>query len=257
MSKKITELTSLGTTPASNDVFPIVDVSDTSMAATGTTKKVTFAELLTGGQYKTFVTVGFDNADYICDGTADDVQIQAAIDYVNGFGGGTVFIKRGTYNCSSQIECCDNLTLIGEGYESEIKASTKDHQVFVSVPEGSPTRMTNITLKDIRFNGNQSGVQDWNLVYMINVDNLFVENVWVHNSCGHGLHVDTCTNTTVVGVKAYDNWLSGLSGFNDINTSWIGCQSWGNSWSGLSLDHSQQVTASNNHTFDSRRKYTP
>jgi hypothetical protein len=37
---KITSLTAL-TTPADADVFPIVDVSDTTMAATGTTKKIT------------------------------------------------------------------------------------------------------------------------------------------------------------------------------------------------------------------------
>lgn len=37
---KITSLTELAETPASGDMFPIVDVSDTSMAATGTTKKL-------------------------------------------------------------------------------------------------------------------------------------------------------------------------------------------------------------------------
>jgi len=37
---KITSLTELAATPASDDVFPIVDVSDTTMAGTGTTKKI-------------------------------------------------------------------------------------------------------------------------------------------------------------------------------------------------------------------------
>lgn len=41
MPTKITSLTSLGATPADNDVVPIVDVSDTSQAATGTAKKLT------------------------------------------------------------------------------------------------------------------------------------------------------------------------------------------------------------------------
>ena len=38
---KISGLSALGAAPASNDVFPLVDVSDTTQAASGTTKKVT------------------------------------------------------------------------------------------------------------------------------------------------------------------------------------------------------------------------
>jgi hypothetical protein len=54
-------------------------------------------------QYKIYVTVGYSDADYITDGVADDVQIQAAITQVAGEGGGVVFIKEGTYNISSTI----------------------------------------------------------------------------------------------------------------------------------------------------------
>lgn len=43
--KKITQLTALGTTPASGDLVPIVDVSDTTDSPQGTTKKVTYSEL--------------------------------------------------------------------------------------------------------------------------------------------------------------------------------------------------------------------
>ena len=42
---KITDLASLSTT-ASNDVFVVVDVSDGSMAASGTDKKITTADIL-------------------------------------------------------------------------------------------------------------------------------------------------------------------------------------------------------------------
>lgn len=46
-NKKISDLTAL-TSVASGDLVPVVDVSDTTDAATGTTKKVTFANLGTG-----------------------------------------------------------------------------------------------------------------------------------------------------------------------------------------------------------------
>lgn len=45
---KITELSAL-TTPATGDILPIVDVSDTTDAATGTTKKITLANLKASG----------------------------------------------------------------------------------------------------------------------------------------------------------------------------------------------------------------
>ena len=45
-NKKITALTALGETPADGDLLAIVDISDTTDAATGTTKKVTALELI-------------------------------------------------------------------------------------------------------------------------------------------------------------------------------------------------------------------
>jgi hypothetical protein len=46
---KITDLTALtGASVATGDLLPIVDVSDTTMAASGTDKKITIAELLIG-----------------------------------------------------------------------------------------------------------------------------------------------------------------------------------------------------------------
>lgn len=44
MDTRITDLTAL-TTPVSGDLFPIVDVLDTSMATSGTDKKITFTNL--------------------------------------------------------------------------------------------------------------------------------------------------------------------------------------------------------------------
>ena len=45
MSYKISNLTEL-TTPATGDLVPIIDLSDTTQAATGTTKKITKANLV-------------------------------------------------------------------------------------------------------------------------------------------------------------------------------------------------------------------
>jgi hypothetical protein len=67
--KKTSELDAL-TAPVSGDLFNIVDVSDTTMAASGTNKKITFdyvtAPPLTGGTSKTFDA---PSGYYICTST--------------------------------------------------------------------------------------------------------------------------------------------------------------------------------------------
>lgn len=58
------------------------------------------------------------SANYVCDGVDDQVEIQAAIDVIDGQGGGTVVLlgDGGTFSLSravaNQINLCSNLTLI-------------------------------------------------------------------------------------------------------------------------------------------------
>lgn len=62
MSTKLTDLAALGTTPDSGDYLTVVDVSDTSGGAAGTSKKVTYANLGAGGTLLTR-TITLDNTD--------------------------------------------------------------------------------------------------------------------------------------------------------------------------------------------------
>jgi len=57
-------------------------------------------------------------ADLFCDGTADDVQIQAAIDRLSAQGGGEIILTRGTYYIASNIDMADNIYMHGEGDNS-------------------------------------------------------------------------------------------------------------------------------------------
>lgn len=60
---KLTSRTAL-TTPASSDVLHIVDVSDTTDSPQGTSKKITYANLLTGVMLGTIVTTISTQAAY-------------------------------------------------------------------------------------------------------------------------------------------------------------------------------------------------
>lgn len=68
------------------------------------------------------------NADYICDGVADNVQIQAAIDALDTAGvGGRVILLEGTYNIAASITMAagdEDLILQGQGWGTVLKAVT-------------------------------------------------------------------------------------------------------------------------------------
>jgi len=128
-------------------------------------------------------------ADYICDGTADDVQIQAAIDAVNAAGGGIVFIKTGTYDIQIGIVLCDNLHLIGAGYSTILKANAaivgeliNDYTVGV--------KHYDMVISDMVLDSNNvSGCQG---LYIGSFDNLVVERVKIMNINGAwGVHFGT------------------------------------------------------------------
>lgn len=54
-------------------------------------------------------------ADYYCDGTDDDIEIQAAIDYLDLIGGGTIYLTYGNYYCTSTITVKSNIIISGAG----------------------------------------------------------------------------------------------------------------------------------------------
>lgn len=98
---KITSLTELAESPASTDMIPIVDVSDTSMAATGTTKRVAGSRIVfqdTGTATLTTLLAPTIKASASTTGavtlSATNTSLVPVIDVVAGTSAGVVF--RGT-----------------------------------------------------------------------------------------------------------------------------------------------------------------
>ena len=81
---KITALAAITTVAPANDLFPIVDVSDNSMAASGTTKNITVNQLLGAGGTATLASATItgaltvDTSTLVVDATNDRVGIGTA-----------------------------------------------------------------------------------------------------------------------------------------------------------------------------------
>jgi hypothetical protein len=86
--------------------------------------------------------------DYRCDGTADDVQIQAAINYLSTtVGGGTVQLTGGSYHCSQLINAKSNVIICGTGMGTIIFGRGVSFQF---------TNVDNAEIKDFLIDGSEA-----------------------------------------------------------------------------------------------------
>jgi predicted transcriptional regulator len=108
------------------------------------------------------------SADYVCDGVADDVQIQAAVNAVNSAGGGVVFLRAGLYRIAATITMPPYVRLMGErfvkgstgGTTLKTSASTTLTSMFTATGTSNPTTNADlhhdIAFENITFDGNST-----------------------------------------------------------------------------------------------------
>ena len=97
-----------------------------------------------------YVTVGNvgSNADYICDGVDDEVQIQEAMDDIGASGGGTVQLLDGVFNINAVIVPAANVELKGSGKNVTIlkpQTGTAATNIFYY---GNTTILENYSMSD-------------------------------------------------------------------------------------------------------------
>jgi len=118
--------------------------------------------------HRTFnAVVGTDPED-------DFDDIQDAIDFVNGLGGGTIFIKAGTYTQAAQITLYSNIMLEGANPNSVI-IDFNSCNYGLNITGTSGTHLENVIIKNITITGVNSNPDGALAAYY--VDNLLVENV--------------------------------------------------------------------------------
>ena len=145
----------------------------------------------------TFVIAASDSvhkerADYVCDGTDDDVQIQAAIDALPASGGKIVLLE-GNFLIGDEIDLVANLHLMGSGWSTILKA--KDSFGGKSVLFGDAKASVHIS--DLAIDGNfannarNADLDDQNGIRISNAgaDHCTVENCYIFNCPDNGVRV--------------------------------------------------------------------
>jgi hypothetical protein len=225
-NQKITEYTEL-TSPASGDFFPVVDVSDTVMGASGTTKKIQWTNLIKTPATKVVATSssGFV-ADYYADGTADQVEINNAIAAVGANGGGTVLVKEGTYNLSGAVTMDqDNVMLQGAGWNTLLYKSTNFNANMMNVTAD------NLVVRDLKIDGNRTGTTtDNHGIVCTGADNLRIINCYVKSTYHHGINTPSATNVVIDGCYVTDTGTGGgadgvgiIAGAGGTNIKIVNC----------------------------------
>ncbi len=220
----------------------------------------------TGSQWKgdvsgaTFVVAASDSlnkekADYICDGTADEVQIQAAIDALPS-GGGKVLLMEGAYAMNGDISIPDYVSIVGSGSGTLINFDVIQDRGFRN--EDLINGNHNIIIADMKIDGmdktndpiefvNSYNCQFMNLEITQGVhDGLelqgsydcIINNVIAHDSLTyHGIELDDGSyNNIISNCIVYNNPSSGIVIDGTSHDNLItGCVSRDNTGYGIAL----------------------
>ena len=154
-------------------------------------------------------------ADYVCDGTADDVEIQAAL---NALPTGRVILSEGTFNTTANLTVPANATLEGQGNATIISASGA--AITNAIVIGGDNAIVR-NLKVVLAAGAGAPRTRPNCIYATKRTNLLLEALWLVGdlTVEYGPDVTSC----------------GICFVNTTNSKIVSCRSEGNRYFGIYL----------------------
>ncbi len=207
-----------------------------------------------------------ENADFVCDGENDQVEINAAIDNLPE-NGGSIYLREGTYILSDNIIISkSNVALVGAGASTMLKIKdSKNANMYVIYASGK----VNLLIQNLRIDGNNANQTAGVMygIYFTSVENSKIADSWMENSyagitlfsasnnivtgntsqgnTNDGIYLDSSSNNIITGNICQGNGYGVVLNFssNNIITGNI-CQ--GNSWHGIWVSVSSNNTVTGN-----------
>jgi hypothetical protein len=143
--------------------------------------------------------------------TTPGADINAAITYLNGVGGGTVFVDRGSFTVETSILLLSNVTLEGAGWAATTLTAKAALNAPVMKNSDTSSGNTAVFVRHLKIDGNasnQSSGDKSGIVYQ-KVTYSGIDNVWVTNvvDWGFGIYqgdyiaLKDCTASAIVGIN--------------------------------------------------------
>jgi len=130
-------------------------------------------------------------ADYYCDGTDDQEEINSAAAYANG----VVQLTKGDYDISSSITLTDDRMLRGEGAATVLKVSEGSIKAITAIGTSS-TLIQNVTVDNLAVQYATSLGSLYSSVYLQFVENYCISNVVVKTP--NSIYVEDCRNGFII-----------------------------------------------------------
>ncbi len=174
-------------------------------------------------------------ADYVCDGTADDVEINAALSQVEAAGGGTAFLTAGSYTLVDTIKIPSEVTLAGEGAATKLAFDTSvgdktmiTNDCDYTFAQRHSTGNKNITIRDMYIDGDKdnrgTGADSVWTVGFNTVENLTIENLTIVNGWTAAIRTEFCSYVTIANNRLHNSGDDGIG----INEETYYCSCYGN-----------------------------
>ena len=174
---------------------------------------------------------GKNAADYTCDGTADDVEIQAAIDALPA-SGGTVYLLEGTYTMAATVTIPDYTTLTGSGPGTLINWDVTQNIGFTNVD--NPAANHHIVISDMLMDGfdKTNDLIEFGGAYACTFKNL-----WLTRGNHDGIELAACYNCTLENIVSHDhNVYNGIEIEDSYNCVVINPICYNNTLAGIEFD---------------------
>jgi len=136
-----------------------------------------------------------DIADYYCDGTDDQTEIQAAINHVASKGGGVVDLTDGTFYITAALELADNVTLQGRGDNTIIEKNANDYAIECVGSSGS--EKTGAQIRNLKVTRDSSDTNLKSLIFFNYADDSVIDSVTCLDAYANGIYVSDCDNINI------------------------------------------------------------
>lgn len=174
-------------------------------------------------------SANYYHANYQCDGSSDETEINSAITYCSNLGGGTVLLLDGVFNCDGRIELLSDVTLSGLGMyvtKIEFESGADVGSGSTGYHIGGSTK-NRVVVEDLELDlSNISGAADKRGIFFFYTEDTVIRNCYVHNITNAGELIGFAhgKNNTIDSCVGHDSDDYGFAIGHEDNSSIINCR---------------------------------